>query len=59
MSQQAILEQGIQDAKLAISAQTQHKLLGYLALMQKWNKVHNLTAVRDADEMVTLHLLDS
>jgi len=59
MSQQAILEQGIQDAKLAISAETQHKLLGYLALMQKWNKVHNLTAVRDADEMVTLHLLDS
>ena len=59
MSQQAILEQGIQDAKLAISAETQHKLLGYLSLMQKWNKVHNLTAVRDADEMVTLHLLDS
>jgi 16S rRNA (guanine527-N7)-methyltransferase len=59
MSQQAILEQGIQDAKLAISAETQHKLLGYLALMQKWNKVHNLTAVRDGDEMVTLHLLDS
>ena len=59
MSQQTILEQGIQDAKLAISAETQHKLLGYLALMQKWNKVHNLTAVRDADEMVTLHLLDS
>jgi len=59
MSQQAILEQGIRDAKLAISAETQHKLLGYLSLMQKWNKVHNLTAVRDADEMVTLHLLDS
>ncbi len=59
MSQQAILEQGIKDAKLDIAAQTQQKLLDYLALMQKWNKVHNLTAVRDADEMVTLHLLDS
>jgi 16S rRNA (guanine527-N7)-methyltransferase len=59
MSQQAILQQGIQEAKLAISDQTQQKLLDYLALMQKWNKVHNLTAVRDADEMVTLHLLDS
>lgn len=59
MSQQAILEQGIKDAKLDISAQTQQRLLDYLALMQKWNKVHNLTAVRDADEMVTLHLLDS
>ena len=59
MSQQAILEQGIKDAKLDISAQTQPRLLDYLALMQKWNKVHNLTAVRDADEMVILHLLDS
>jgi 16S rRNA (guanine527-N7)-methyltransferase len=59
MSQQAILEQGIKDANLDISAQTQQRLLDYLVLMQKWNKVHNLTAVRDADEMVTLHLLDS
>lgn len=59
MSQQAILEKGIKDAKLDISEQTQEKLLDYLALMQKWNKVHNLTAVRDVDEMVTLHLLDS
>jgi len=59
MSQQAILEQGIKDGNLDISAQTQQRLLDYLVLMQKWNKVHNLTAVRDADEMVTLHLLDS
>lgn len=59
MSQQAILEQGIKAAKLDISEEAQQKLLDYLALMQKWNKVHNLTAVRDADEMVTLHLLDS
>ena len=28
-------------------------------LLQKWNKVHNLTAVRDPNDMVTLHLLDS
>ena len=59
MSQQAILEQGVNEAKLAITTETQQKLLSYLMLMQKWNKVHNLTAVRDADEMVTLHLLDS
>ena len=59
MSQQAILEQGIADAGLEISQPSQQKLLAYLALMQKWNKVHNLTAVRDPDEMVTLHLLDS
>ena len=59
MSQQSILSHGISQAELKISEQTQQKLLDYLALMQKWNKVHNLTAVRDADEMVTLHLLDS
>lgn len=59
MSQSAILAKGIAEAGLPIAEQKQQKLLAYLALMQKWNKVHNLTAVRDADEMVTLHLLDS
>lgn len=34
-------------------------LLDYLALIQKWNKVYNLTAVRDPEEMLTHHLLDS
>lgn len=59
MSQAAILAKGIAEAGLPIDEQKQKKLLAYLALMQKWNKVHNLTAVRDAEEMVTLHLLDS
>ena len=59
MSQAAILAQGIAEADLPIDEQKQQKLLAYLMLMQKWNKVHNLTAVRDADEMVVLHLLDS
>lgn len=34
-------------------------LLTYMALIQKWNKVYNLTAVRDASAMLTHHLLDS
>jgi 16S rRNA (guanine527-N7)-methyltransferase len=35
------------------------RLLDYLDLIQKWNKVYNLTAVRDPAEMLTHHLLDS
>lgn len=35
------------------------QLLGYLALLQKWNKVYNLTAVREPADMLTQHLLDS
>jgi 16S rRNA (guanine527-N7)-methyltransferase len=35
------------------------RLLSYLDLLQRWNKVYNLTAVRDPDEMLQLHLIDS
>jgi 16S rRNA (guanine527-N7)-methyltransferase len=34
-------------------------LLGYVELIAKWNKVYNLTAVRDPDEMLVQHLFDS
>lgn len=53
------LADGIRQMGLDVSAQAQQQLLQYLALLQKWNKVYNLTAVRDPQEMVTLHLLDS
>ncbi len=59
MSQAAILAKGIASMGLAVSDEAQQKLLAYLSLLQKWNKVYNLTAVRDPLEMVTLHLLDS
>ena len=35
------------------------QLLGYLELIAKWNKVYNLTAVRDPEEMLVQHLFDS
>lgn len=59
MSQAALLASGIAEMHLEVSIEAQQKLLAYLSLLQKWNKVYNLTAVRDPLEMVTLHLLDS
>jgi 16S rRNA (guanine527-N7)-methyltransferase len=53
------LSQGLQALAIKLDDATQNKLLDYLTLLQKWNKVHNLTAVRDPNDMVTLHLLDS
>ena len=44
---------------VSLSAEAAADLLGYLALIAKWNKVYNLTAVRDPLEMMTHHLLDS
>jgi 16S rRNA (guanine527-N7)-methyltransferase len=59
MSLQQKLAAGIASLALDVDSVTQQKLLDYLALIQKWNKVHNLTAVRDPEAMVILHLLDS
>lgn len=44
---------------IELTADAQSKLLEYMALMQKWNKVYNLTSINSGPEMVTLHLLDS
>lgn len=57
--QAELLAAGIAEMGLSVSLEAQQKLLSYLELLQKWNKVYNLTAVRDPQEMVTLHLLDS
>ncbi len=45
--------------ELSLSGEQVTKLLAYLDLIQKWNKVYNLTAIRDPAEMLTHHLLDS
>jgi 16S rRNA (guanine527-N7)-methyltransferase len=54
-----VLREGARGLNVAISDAQIEKLLGYLALMIKWNGVYNLTAVRDPVQMVTQHLLDS
>lgn len=53
------LRDGAQALGLALSDETQRQLLAYMALIQKWTRVYNLTAVRDPQEMLTHHLLDS
>ena len=53
------LQAGLQTLRLDLDARQVDLLLDYLGLLQKWNKVYNLTAVRDPAEMMTHHLLDS
>ena len=55
----AALAAGLQRLDLTLASQQQEGLLAYLDLLAKWNKVYNLTAVRDPAEMLTHHLLDS
>lgn len=50
---------GITSLQLDLSAEQVDKLMAYLTLLQKWNKVYNLTAIRDPEEMLVKHLLDS
>lgn len=48
-------------AALGLALEEEHiaRLLDFMALLQKWNKVYNLTAVRDPQEILSHHLLDS
>lgn len=50
---------GIAALDLALPTGAEATLLAYLALLDKWNRVYNLTAVREVESMVSHHLLDS
>jgi 16S rRNA (guanine527-N7)-methyltransferase len=52
------LSEGLNQLGLALSPAQQQQLLDYLDLLGKWNKIYNLTAVRDPAQMLTQHLLD-
>ncbi len=52
------LARGIDELGLSVTDETRCKLLDYLELIGKWNRVHNLTAVREISNMVSAHLLD-
>ena len=53
------LREGLSAMQLSLSEARQQQLLAFLALLNKWNKAYNLTAVRNEGEMVSRQLLDS
>ena len=57
--EETTLRSGLQQLQLELNDQQVGRLLAYQALIAKWSKVYNLTAVRDPAEMMTHHLLDS
>lgn len=59
MTLRAKLEEGLSALGLILPEGSETKLLAYLALLDKWNRVYNLTAVREPERMVSHHLLDS
>lgn len=54
-----MLANGIKQLNIVVSTKQQQLLLSYLELLAKWNKAYNLTAIRDVNQMVSRHLLDS
>lgn len=50
---------GVKELELALSPKKADRLMDYLALLERWNRRFNLTAIRDPERMVTEHLLDA
>lgn len=59
MTPELALTQGIAQLGMEVAPEAQQKMLAYLALLRKWNKVYSLTAIHQAEQMVSHHLLDS
>lgn len=59
MSVEEGIAEGLLALGLSLAEESRAKLAAYLRLIEKWNRVHNLTAVREPDQMVVLHILDS
>ncbi len=59
MSLEAQVAAGLAAMGIVLDEKARSRLLAHLELIAKWNRVHNLTAVRETEQMVVLHLLDS
>lgn len=53
------LKKGIIELSLDVGVEAQENLINYLKLLHKWNRTYNLTAIRQPEQMVVYHLLDS
>lgn len=53
------LAEGLDQLNLKVPREAQQRLIQYLVLLDKWNRKFNLTAIRDVEQMLPLHLLDS
>ncbi|MDJ0089647.1 16S rRNA (guanine(527)-N(7))-methyltransferase RsmG [Pantoea allii] len=49
----------LQAAKISLSDQQKQQLVAYVGLLDKWNKAYNLTSVRNPQQMLVRHILDS
>lgn len=54
-----ILEEGLREMGVVASKSQIDLLLDFVVLIEKWNKAYNLTAIRNREEMLRLHILDS
>ncbi len=59
MTPLAALDQGVLELGLSLPGGAQARLREYAALIEKWNRTYNLTAIRDPLKIMTHHLLDS
>lgn len=59
MTPHAALDRGLGEMALELPREARERLLDYVALLVKWNRTYNLTAIRDPLAMVPHHLLDS
>jgi 16S rRNA (guanine527-N7)-methyltransferase len=55
----SLLKNKLEQTDIEVTEQQQKKLIDFVVMMNKWNKAYNLTSVRDPQEMVLKHLLDS
>jgi 16S rRNA (guanine527-N7)-methyltransferase len=59
MKLETLLSQSLNAMGLELPASTQQKLIAFVELLEKWNRRYNLTAIRDPEQMIPRHLLDS